>query len=849
MDIGKEFGVSAMDGAHEVPLVELTSTLAEKTAGYRYPGPVLSAAVEGGVTAALGPARVLRRRRWPSASPRTGASGRAGSARTALALALGTREGTSRRGGDLATLTAVDAPRASSTRPCWPPPPRRGSPWPRLPPPSTGGGTVDAAAVNELREHVEGILVDQASEVLARLGRVPGQRPAGRRLPRGAGHAGPARVRARAGHAGRPDVRPAPPRAARLRVHLGACRRGPPGAGARCAAESGQRGRRRRSTTLVDQVAAHRDADPRIRATLEYHRARLAGAGRPGTVALLDRALTAAPAGVPVPELEKLRDALSGGRRRARPGGGRGAGAGPGRLPRRGRAGDRRVAELDRVVVGGAPAARRCDRRAGHHHRHPGADRGLPRPRAAVRRPGRPAARRAGQPGLVRRHRRAASSGWSRRPSRTVGPITREVKPALWPTLVLPFAAAPAMGELPDTGRDSQLTLRLLLLGVQRLVGGLAERGQRGAQGPLQRDPADVAQPRHVRWRRRLRRRQGGPGDDGQQVELRGLPLGRPDADHLRGDRLGPRHRADGRQRPGRPVRRGRAGRGHLLRRADGRADRGPGHRAVPRARPTGRRCAWTCPAGSPAGPTWARPWPAPSPSSPRRPPPRARPEAEAGGTVAALPNLPALLAGARGPVEVPTGTSRATVRAEDMIVMVGIAEYGPWGSSATRWQAEVGRAGRGRRRRAGVALRAHRLGRLSRRLGRRRVGQPGGRGRHRRALPRAGARHAPACACSSTTTPWPPTAYWEFTEVFLDRALTKVLPAEAEARAMAANAPGALVTAGRGGLAADAAGRRLGADPAAPAPAACGGRAVPAGLRTRSATGWTPGSPARWTR
>ncbi len=63
-----------------------------------------------------------------------------------------------------------------------------------------------------------------------------------------------------------------------------------------------------------------------------------------------------------------------------------------------------------------------------------------------------------------------------------LGPVTREVKPALWPTLVLPFAAAPALGELPDTGRDSQLTLRLLLLGVQRLVGGLAERASAARQ-------------------------------------------------------------------------------------------------------------------------------------------------------------------------------------------------------------------------------------------------------------------------------------------------------------------------------------------------------------------------------
>ena len=44
-----------MDGAHEVPFVELTSKLAERTTAYRYPGPVLSAAVEGAVTAALGP--------------------------------------------------------------------------------------------------------------------------------------------------------------------------------------------------------------------------------------------------------------------------------------------------------------------------------------------------------------------------------------------------------------------------------------------------------------------------------------------------------------------------------------------------------------------------------------------------------------------------------------------------------------------------------------------------------------------------------------------------------------------------------------------------------------------------
>ena len=55
MDIGKEFGVPAIDGAHELPLAELTPRLAERSTGYRYPGPVLAAAVEGALTAALGP--------------------------------------------------------------------------------------------------------------------------------------------------------------------------------------------------------------------------------------------------------------------------------------------------------------------------------------------------------------------------------------------------------------------------------------------------------------------------------------------------------------------------------------------------------------------------------------------------------------------------------------------------------------------------------------------------------------------------------------------------------------------------------------------------------------------------
>ena len=173
---------------------------------------------------------------------------------------------------------------------------------------STGGGTVDAAAVNELREHVEGILADQASDVLARLGKGPVSDPLDAdyrevlaTLALLESEHGPAALVAPMFDPRRHVLLDSASTWARADVdHL---------VQAALAAETGQR-EVDDLDDLVDQVAAHRDADPRIRATLEYHRARLAE-GRPGAVATLDRALTATPSGVPVPEVEKLRGALA----------------------------------------------------------------------------------------------------------------------------------------------------------------------------------------------------------------------------------------------------------------------------------------------------------------------------------------------------------------------------------------------------------------------------------------------------------------------------------------------------------------------------------------------------------
>ena len=54
----------------------------------------------------------------------------------------------------------------------------------------------------------------------------------------------------------------------------------------------------------------------------------------------------------------------------------------------------------------------------------------------------------------------------------------------LHPTIVAPFAAMPTAGDAGDAGADSELALRLQLLGVQRLVGAVAARVAPGAPAP-----------------------------------------------------------------------------------------------------------------------------------------------------------------------------------------------------------------------------------------------------------------------------------------------------------------------------------------------------------------------------
>ncbi len=59
----------------------------------------------------------------------------------------------------------------------------------------------------------------------------------------------------------------------------------------------------------------------------------------------------------------------------------------------------------------------------------------------------------------------------------TAGGQKTELRPALAPTLVFPFAAPPVQGTAADAGSRAEVEFRILLWGVERLVTGLAAQG------------------------------------------------------------------------------------------------------------------------------------------------------------------------------------------------------------------------------------------------------------------------------------------------------------------------------------------------------------------------------------
>ncbi|OFP29420.1 type I polyketide synthase [Corynebacterium sp. HMSC068G04] len=174
VDLGVEFGVSAIENAADAPLPQLAESVAQRAPGYATFGEVLREQVAQALNRLTGPAG-----KKPSyVAERVSSTWGLGPGwvdRATVQLVLGTREGSSLRGGDLASLpmTAVasaaelddlidDAVRAAGER--------EGVSLQKAAAP-TPHETVDPEAVRADTERLETALKDSARAALAALGR------------------------------------------------------------------------------------------------------------------------------------------------------------------------------------------------------------------------------------------------------------------------------------------------------------------------------------------------------------------------------------------------------------------------------------------------------------------------------------------------------------------------------------------------------------------------------------------------------------------------------------------------------------------------------------------------------
>ncbi|EFQ83673.1 MaoC-like protein [Aeromicrobium marinum DSM 15272] len=177
VDLGGELALGAIDGAAEADMAALADQVGSLARGYRPFGPVLTAALGDHLKKVLGPTG----RKQQAVTERVGTVWQLGpgwASHVLAALALGTREGASVRGGDLGGATVasaadVDAAIDAAVTEVG------AAHGVAVALPSSGGGeggTVDVAALEELTAHIagpDGALASAARVILDKLGLNP----------------------------------------------------------------------------------------------------------------------------------------------------------------------------------------------------------------------------------------------------------------------------------------------------------------------------------------------------------------------------------------------------------------------------------------------------------------------------------------------------------------------------------------------------------------------------------------------------------------------------------------------------------------------------------------------------
>ncbi|MDO4911772.1 MAG: DUF1729 domain-containing protein [Corynebacterium sp.] len=171
LDLGVEFGLGAIDGAADAELADLKKTVAGMAKSYTAFGPVLAEASADALRRITGPAGKKPAYVAERVSGTWGL-GQGWVDHVTAAVVLGTREGSSLRGGDLATLTGslddvIDAAvqQVAAAQGVSVAMPGSGS--------AGTGGVVDSAALNEFAEKVtgeNGVLAETARGILRSLG-------------------------------------------------------------------------------------------------------------------------------------------------------------------------------------------------------------------------------------------------------------------------------------------------------------------------------------------------------------------------------------------------------------------------------------------------------------------------------------------------------------------------------------------------------------------------------------------------------------------------------------------------------------------------------------------------------